>query len=202
MFSANLSTNVKIGTYHVDPAIVKNLRDIKHVTVKQYSSQAQADQALHNYQVDSIIVKQDRRYDVAHANIDSSKTTLAKLHCSFNSQRTFKKRSKNWLPICPCQVSIHHLLLVRLRSIPLINMAMLIPTFSIRSRHYWRDFSSFSLSFWSRESDSCANAAVARLNDYWQHQSAAARLLAAICWDMEPWQSFKPSLSLPLHFDF
>lgn len=95
MFSANLSTNVKIGTYHVDPAIVKNLRDIKHVTVKQYSSQAQADQALHNYQVDSIIVKQDRRYDVAHANIDSSKTTLSKLHCSFNSQRTFKKRSKN-----------------------------------------------------------------------------------------------------------
>lgn len=103
MFSANLTTDVKIGTYDVDHAIVKNLKDIKHVTVKQYSSQNQAKKALRNYQVDSIIIKQNHEYDVAHANIDSSKTALAKkaiqaalqLQQSKDVQKTIQKLTAN-----------------------------------------------------------------------------------------------------------
>ena len=67
MFSANTTTNVKLATVDLDSALVTQLDQTKHVTVKEYQSKAQANRT----------VKNDRA-DAAIANTDSSKTTMTK----------------------------------------------------------------------------------------------------------------------------
>lgn len=77
MFSANTDTHVTIGTAHVDTAIVRQLDKVDHVSVRRYSSSAEAKKALRHYKVDTIITRTGSTYHVRHANIDSTKTALA-----------------------------------------------------------------------------------------------------------------------------
>ena len=46
MFSATTDTHVTIGTANVSSTLVKQIDDVKHVSVKTYASADQANQAL------------------------------------------------------------------------------------------------------------------------------------------------------------
>lgn len=79
MFSANTSTNVKIATYDIPTALVKQLDKTKHVSVKKCSNKNEAKTILKDQRVDAIITEtKSNHYDVTYANTDSAKTTLTK----------------------------------------------------------------------------------------------------------------------------
>lgn len=79
MFSANTSVSSTIATYNVSSKLNKQLDKVKHVTVKKYSSKANAKKALKQQKVDATIIKKkNNHYSITYANTDSSKTTLTK----------------------------------------------------------------------------------------------------------------------------
>lgn len=79
MFSANTTTNVKLATVDLDSALVTQLDQTKHVTVKEYQSKDQAIQAVKNDHADAAIVQTStNHYSITYANTDSSKTTMTK----------------------------------------------------------------------------------------------------------------------------
>ncbi|MBU7554863.1 ABC transporter permease [Pediococcus ethanolidurans] len=79
LFSANSTTNVKIGTVAVSKTIRSNLDNTKHVAVKTYDSKKQAKKALKDEKIDSIIQKKSSGYSITYANTDSTKTTAVKM---------------------------------------------------------------------------------------------------------------------------
>ena len=78
MFSASSDITITLGTSGVKAGLVKKLDKVSGVSVKKYPNVSSAKRALKKGQADSIIVKDGNRYDVTHANTDSSKTLLAK----------------------------------------------------------------------------------------------------------------------------
>ena len=79
MFSATTDTHVTIGTANVSSTLVKQIDDVKHVSVKTYASADQANQALKDYRIDATVVKTSaNHYHLTFANIDSAKTALTR----------------------------------------------------------------------------------------------------------------------------
>jgi ABC-2 type transport system permease protein len=78
VFTVNTTTDVKIGAVNVPQQVVQNLNNTRHVTVKQYDSESEAEKALANETIDSAIRVSDDTYHVTYANTDVAKTTLAK----------------------------------------------------------------------------------------------------------------------------
>ncbi|MBS6066895.1 MAG: ABC transporter permease [Limosilactobacillus fermentum] len=79
MFSATTDTHVTIGTANVSSTLVKQIDDVKHVSVKTYANADQANQALKDYRIDATVVKTSaNHYHLTFANIDSAKTALTR----------------------------------------------------------------------------------------------------------------------------
>lgn len=79
MFSANSNTAVKISTVNVSKSIERNLKKVNGVSVTP-SSNEHSKEKLKDNSTDAIIEYDvsKNKYNVTHANTDSSKTTLTK----------------------------------------------------------------------------------------------------------------------------
>lgn len=79
MFSANTDTDVTIATVHANSSVVKNLDDVKHVTLEKYASVKQAKADMKTGEVDAILTQDgDKALKVFHANTDATKTSVVR----------------------------------------------------------------------------------------------------------------------------
>lgn len=78
MFSANNTTSVTIATVDVPSSLVKNLDDVDHISIKEYSNKENAQKELDDQAVDAILTASGNGYDVTYSNTDSSKTALTR----------------------------------------------------------------------------------------------------------------------------
>lgn len=78
MFSANATTTVKLATVGISPEVEQKLAAVKGVSLKNYSQTKVARHQLRQHEVDGMIVLKSGKYQVTHANTDSSKTALTK----------------------------------------------------------------------------------------------------------------------------
>lgn len=79
MFSANTTIDVNLATVNVPQQIVTKMEENSHLTIEIYQSRDQADSALKDNKVDSVITYDSKDgYSVVYANTDSTKTAVTR----------------------------------------------------------------------------------------------------------------------------
>ena len=96
MFSANTTTNVTLATLNVDSALVQQMKDIDHVTIKEYQSLSHAEDDLKDEKIDGIIEeKAEQTFDITYANYDPTKTAISRQAFSAAMTKTSTQKLKD-----------------------------------------------------------------------------------------------------------
>lgn len=102
VFKSYNNTDINIGTVNVSQQVETNLTKVKNVNIKEYKSQKDAENALHDDHIDSFIVYKNNDYKMVHANIDASKTSMTKAALSSAlTQSSFKSMSSALAKVSP-----------------------------------------------------------------------------------------------------
>lgn len=79
LFTASATTEVQIGVVNVPTKMSQTLAATKQVTVKHYQTKQQAQKALKQAQIDSVISQKANHYQLTYANTDTAKTAAVKM---------------------------------------------------------------------------------------------------------------------------
>lgn len=79
LFTASTATEVQIGVVNVPTKMNQTLAATKQVTVKHYQTKQQAQKALKQAQIDSVISQKANHYQLTYANTDTAKTAAVKM---------------------------------------------------------------------------------------------------------------------------
>lgn len=102
VFKSYNNTDINIGTVNVSQQVETNLTKVKNVNIKEYKSQKDAENALHDDHIDSFIVYKNNDYKMVHANIDASKTSMTKAALSSAlTQSSIKSMSSALAKVSP-----------------------------------------------------------------------------------------------------
>ncbi|WP_220730006.1 ABC transporter permease [Apilactobacillus zhangqiuensis] len=102
VFKSYNNTDINIGTVNVSQQVETNLTKVKNVNIKEYKSQKDAENALHDDHIDSFIVYKNNDYKMVHANIDASKTSMTKAALSSAlTQSSIKNMSSALAKVSP-----------------------------------------------------------------------------------------------------
>ena len=78
MFSASTTVDVTLAVQDLPDALVTRIKDVDHVTVKEYTDGESAQKALDNEKVDAVIRYENDKYQIVYANTDASKTAFTR----------------------------------------------------------------------------------------------------------------------------
>ena len=78
IFSANTSETVKIAEVGVPSNVVKVMKDVDNIDIKDLSNKKDAEQQLKDGLVDTVITYEDNSYEVTYSNTDASKTQVSR----------------------------------------------------------------------------------------------------------------------------
>lgn len=102
VFKSYNNTDINIGTVNVSQQVETNLTKVKNVNIKEYKSEKDAENALHDDHIDSFIVYKNNDYKMIHANIDASKTSMTKAALSSAlTQSSIKNMSSALAKVSP-----------------------------------------------------------------------------------------------------
>ena len=102
VFKSYNNTDINIGTVNVSQQVETNLTKVKNVNIKEYKSEKDAENALHDDHIDSFIVYKNNDYKMVHANIDASKTSMTKAALSSAlTQSSIKNMSSSLAKVSP-----------------------------------------------------------------------------------------------------
>ncbi|MBV0915265.1 ABC transporter permease [Apilactobacillus sp. HBW1] len=111
VFKSYNNTDINIGTVNVSQQVETNLTKVKNVNIKEYKSEKDAENALHDDHIDSFIVYKNNDYKMVHANIDASKTSMTKAALSSALTQSSIKNMSSALskvsPVKQAQPKIH-----------------------------------------------------------------------------------------------